>query len=227
MVVTRVVVLFEGCALARAGHAPSPERASSHEVGLPTEAFAERRRLHAYRVSVCPLCRWPMKCAEAPSASTMGFARRRPPPHLSIRWVFLLRLQLLFRVSPGTAAAIGFPAGEPADKHVVRSFRGFRPFSVFPAAQSHSVRRFPTHRSCCALRVSHPLDALLPARPPGLVPSRSRSWGSLLEALFRARRRTPFPAPGPSWGSLPAPKSRSAPPGVLHIARSAPTIPGV
>jgi hypothetical protein len=40
-----------------------------------------------------------------------------------------------------------------------------------------SLRRDPTHRSRCALRVSHPLDALLPPRPAGLVSSRSRSWG--------------------------------------------------
>jgi hypothetical protein len=36
----------------------------------------------------------------------------------------------------------------------------------------------PTHRLRCALRVSHPLDALLPPRSAGLVSSRFRSWGS-------------------------------------------------
>jgi len=35
----------------------------------------------------------------------------------------------------------------------------------------------PAHRSCCVRRVSHPLDALLPPRPAGLVSSRFRSWG--------------------------------------------------
>jgi len=40
------------------------------------------------------------------------------------------------------------------------------------------LRRFPTHRLRCALRVSHPLGALLPPRPAGLVSSRFRSWGS-------------------------------------------------
>jgi len=101
------------------------------------------------------------------------------------------------------------------------------PFSVFLAVRSYLTRRFPNHRLRCALRVSHPLDALLPARPAGPISSRSRSWGSLLEALFRARRRTSSPTPGPSWGSLPAPKSWLAPPGVQHIARSPTTIPGV
>jgi hypothetical protein len=35
----------------------------------------------------------------------------------------------------------------------------------------------PNRRSRCALRVSHPLDALLPPRSAGLVSSRYRSWG--------------------------------------------------
>ena len=36
----------------------------------------------------------------------------------------------------------------------------------------------PAHRLRCVPRVSHPLDALLPPRPAGLVSSRFRSWGS-------------------------------------------------
>jgi len=39
----------------------------------------------------------------------MGFPHRRPPPHLSMRWVFLLRLQLLFRVSPVHRGGHRFP----------------------------------------------------------------------------------------------------------------------
>jgi hypothetical protein len=35
----------------------------------------------------------------------------------------------------------------------------------------------PTRRLRCVPRVSHPLDALLPPRPAGLVSSRFRSWG--------------------------------------------------
>jgi hypothetical protein len=49
----------------------------------------------------------------------------------------------------------------------------------------------------CVLRVSHPLNALLPPRSAELIPSRSRLWGSPFEAsLLRQRRtssRTPFP----------------------------------
>jgi len=62
-------------------------------------------------------------------------------------------------------------------------------------------RRFPHRRLCCALRVSHPLDALLPARPAELISSRSRSWGSPFEAFILTQRRTPSLTPGPSWGS--------------------------
>lgn len=42
----------------------------------------------------------------------------------------------------------------------------------------------PTHRLRCALRVSHPPDALLPPRPARLVSSRSRSWGLPFGALL-------------------------------------------
>jgi hypothetical protein len=55
----------------------------------------------------------------------------------------------------------------------------------------------PAHRFRCALRVSHPLDALLPPRPAGLVPSRFRSWGSP-SRLVPTRCRTLSRAPDPS-----------------------------
>jgi hypothetical protein len=64
-----------------------------------------------------------------------------------------------------------------------RPFRGFFPFSVFQSRRATYLRRFPTRRLCCAPRVSHPLDALLPSRPSGLVPSRFRSWGLTLRGL--------------------------------------------
>ena len=64
-----------------------------------------------------------------------------------------------------------------------RPFRGFFPFSVFQSRGATYLRRFPFRRLRCALRVSHPLDALLPSRPSGLVPSRYRSWGFTLRGL--------------------------------------------
>jgi hypothetical protein len=148
---------------------------------------------------VCPLCRSPAGCpvgvgcgVPTPSPSTTSFDVV----------VFLLRLRLLFRVSPVHRGGHRFPDRQAGHEPVVRSFRGFSPLQRFPSrAEPPSPGELPAHRLRCALRVSHPLDALLPARPAGLIPSRSRSWGSLLEALIRARRRTPSPAPGPSWGS--------------------------
>jgi hypothetical protein len=48
----------------------------------------------------------------------------------------------------------------------------------------------PCCRLRCALRVSHPPDALLPPRPAELFSSRSRLWGSPFEAFRRIARRT-------------------------------------
>ena len=62
------------------------------------------------------------------------------------------------------------------------SHRGSQP-------RCYSCLRPKSEHSGCALRVSHPLDALLPPRPAGLVPSRSRVWGSPFEALLRGERR--------------------------------------
>ena len=80
-------------------------------------------------------------------------------------------------------------------------------------------RWFPNHRLRCALRVSHPLDALLPARPAGFVSSQFRSWGLPFEALFPAWRRTPSRAPHPSWGSLDQ-IGRASPPGSCTSSRA-------
>jgi len=46
-------------------------------------------------------------------------------------------------------------------------------------------------RLSCALRISHPFDALLPSQPAGLISSRSRSWGHPFEAYISSRCRTP------------------------------------
>lgn len=59
--------------------------------------------------------------------------------------------------------------------------------------------KIPTHRLSCVLRVSRPLDALLPPRPAGFVPPRFRSWGLPFEVLLLLGQcRTPFRAPQPS-----------------------------
>jgi hypothetical protein len=73
----------------------------------------------------------------------------------------------------------------------------FRPFDVFPAKESHFPGASHRTRLCCVLRVSHPLDALLPPWPVGLISSRSRPWGSPSEVLLPPPRRTPSRAPTP------------------------------
>jgi hypothetical protein len=45
------------------------------------------------------------------------------------------------------------------------------------SGESHLIRL------SCALRVSHPLDALLPPRPARLIPSWIRSWGPTLQGF--------------------------------------------
>jgi hypothetical protein len=116
---------------------------------------------------------------------------------------FLLRLGLPFRVSPSChRMRPDCPTSCLVHKLVARPSRGLIPFDVFPAARSHIP---PTDSqsigSCCVLRVSHPLDALLPARPIGLISSRTRPWGSPFEAFILPQRRTPFSTSVPSWGS--------------------------
>jgi hypothetical protein len=86
------------------------------------------------------------------------------------------------------------------------SFRGFSPFSVFPVAGSHYSEESQLIRFGCVLRVSHPLDALLPPRPTGLIPSQSRSWGLPFEVLIPCYSRRFFQTPPPSWSS-PGPRS--------------------
>lgn len=73
-----------------------------------------------------------------------------------------------------------------------RSFRGFFPYDVFPASRSHlPPTKTPLRWLRCALRVSHPLNALLPSRPPKLISSWSRPWGFPYRDMTKTRSRTP------------------------------------
>jgi hypothetical protein len=58
---------------------------------------------------------------------------------------------------------------------------GCIPFDVFPPVGSHLIPRLPAFGFRCLLSVSHALKAFL--RPPaaGLIPCRSRPWGSTLQ----------------------------------------------
>jgi hypothetical protein len=91
------------------------------------------------------------------------------------------------------------------------------------------LQRVPTRWSRCALRVSHPLDALLPTRSPGPISSRSRSWGLPFEALLPARCRTPSQTPSPS-GFLKQPRLKTAPRpfrGLTHRPEPKPPVLGI
>jgi hypothetical protein len=98
-----------------------------------------------------------------------------------------------------------------------------RPFSVFGASRSHipPVGSQP-YRLRCVFRVSLPLDALLPMTPPGLIPSRSRSWGSPFEVLLRPPCRTPFSDAESLMGFRRILRISAAPPGVFHTTSSTP-----
>lgn len=74
----------------------------------------------------------------------------------------------------------------------------FLPLQRFASREEPlSPGRIPARRLRCVPRVSHPLDALLPPRPAGLVSSRFRSWGSP-SRLVPTRCRTLSRAPDPS-----------------------------
>lgn len=98
-----------------------------------------------------------------------------------------------------------------------------RPFSVFGASRSHipPVGSQP-YRLRCVFRVSLPLDALLPMTPPGLIPSRSRSWGSPFEVLLRPLCRTSFSNAESLLGFRRILRISAALSGVFHTASSTP-----
>lgn len=101
-----------------------------------------------------------------------------------------------------------------------RPFRGLFPFDVCQPRGATETRQDPSRRLRCALRVSHPLDALLPSRPSGFVPSRYRPWGLTLRGL------NPQPTPyvlsnaAPLWGFSPLPQDRSRPFRDPHAGKS-------
>jgi hypothetical protein len=111
--------------------------------------------------------------------STLGSPLRRPSTAVK-PWRFLSQALAPFQSFTSVPPRIFVT---PRGITPTRPFRGFFPFSVCQSRGATYPRRFPPRRLRCALRVSHPLDALLPSRPPGLIPSRYRSWGLTLRGL--------------------------------------------
>lgn len=64
------------------------------------------------------------------------------------------------------------------------TFQGFVPFSVFRSFGALFSWRFPQLPRPCALRVLHPLDALLPKWPFGLISFRFHSWDLTLQGFI-------------------------------------------
>jgi hypothetical protein len=98
-----------------------------------------------------------------------------------------LRLRLPSRVLPlhhrKLWTLLEKPKGLKSNDHL--RLPRFRPLQRFP---SHGEPLNPVRshliRLRCALRVSHPLDALLPPWPAGHISSQSRSWGLPFGALL-------------------------------------------
>jgi hypothetical protein len=129
----------------------------------------------------------------------------------------LTPLQSVTRASPRPTV---IPQGIASE----RPFRGFFPFDVFELRGATYPRQIPTYRLRCALGISHPLDALLPSQPPGLVPSRFRPWGFALRGL--SPRLTPYAlsirrAPQGCWSARNRNNGRSL--SGTHTPNKAPT----
>jgi hypothetical protein len=111
---------------------------------------------------------------------TLRSPHRRPATAVK-PWRFLSQALAPFQSFTSTSPRIFVT---PRGITPTRPFRGFFPFSVSQSRGATYPRRFPSRRLRYALRVSHPLDALLPSRPSGLIPSRYRSWGLTLRGLI-------------------------------------------
>jgi hypothetical protein len=188
---------------------------------LASQGFIEQQRCRACWVNAIPLV--PLADGMCRSTTDLDFEVSTLLPFCQLLRIDSIPSQALTPLQSFTHTppqASGFPAGEPANKHVVRPSRGSFPFSVFPAARSHippmipkpSVtlrpqgfarsRRFAPHTTCRACFIPIPLlgFALRGLHPPA-TPYAISDAGSLL-------------------GFRPLPKNRSAPPG-HHTLREA------
>jgi hypothetical protein len=176
-----------------------------------------------------------MRSEDRTPAPASRLPRRRPDP-LQGGGLVLSQAWRPFRVSPmHDREALCQPGAASEDAHSNQreysaTFRGSWPLQRF---SSHGERPYcirpravpPACGSGCVLRVSHPLDALLPPRPVGLVSSRSRSWGSTLRGLaLRGAVRTSRSA-ATLWGFRPDLSAGSAPPGFGTPPTASSTVP--
>lgn len=128
------------------------------------------------------------------------------------------RLLLPFRVSPDITAMLSL-VNETASLLP----RFFAPSAFSERHGATYLRLVPEPcRLRCVFRVSLPLDALLPMTPPGLIPSRSRSWGSPFEVFLRSLCRTSFSNAESLMGFRRILRISAALSGVFHTASSTP-----
>ena len=132
--------------------------------------------------------------AETPGRSDFEASTPRPIPTLESAGTSPLRFGPSYTVSPTSHRTVG----QHRDAHPSMLRPRFLPLQRLASHEEPLTSGgIPSHRLRCVLRVSHPLDALLPPRPARLVSSRFRSWGSP-SRRFPARCRTLSRAPDPS-----------------------------
>jgi len=214
----RAVVLFEGSVLYRL--ATTHRWIASPLVELPCLAeFFDRRRYHAYWVSVNPLCRCPdpfephaLAVGYRREDSTLGFLRRRPY-HGSTRGRSSLRLWLPYRVSP-------VHHREPVRDRLRSRWSTPSEVSSPSASLSHEELHSPTEThpgGCVASSGFRTLPT--PCSPhglPGLFHPGSAHGVWPFEALLLVWCRTPSRTPRPSGFLLISNEKRPPFQGLTH-----------
>jgi hypothetical protein len=176
-----------------AGHAPFPRARLLSWSCLPPRVFGELRRSRVYWVDARPPCRSTPGCRNTrtlrlrgvPTAAHPNARERREFP--SQVWALLHSFTDITPHGPGGT--------EMPDPTMLRP--RFHPLQRLAGREEPlDSSGIPTRWLRCVPRVSHPLDALLPPRPAGLVSSRFRSWGSP-SRLVPARCRYALSDAGP------------------------------
>jgi hypothetical protein len=110
-----------------------------------------------------PLCRFSSPGSKLPRlAPTLRSPHRRPRARSSNRAHPLTGFGSLSEFHPYVTAATVRDSKRVA---LLGPFPRFLPLQRLSATRSHLPRQDPSRRLRCALRVSHPLDALLPSQP--------------------------------------------------------------
>jgi hypothetical protein len=127
--------------------------------------------------------------AVATPSQTMGFSRkRRFAQSLNFELCPLVGLRLLQSLTRPCRCPL--PSGLATAARAAPLMGSLAPSA--PEVPAEQPSRSLPHSVRCALRVSHPLSALLPARPSGLVSCRKRPWGFPFRAFSSRGAVPPF-----------------------------------